>query len=61
MSEISGRFDELLANGDTTAVLGLASALSSTLNGVGSGGANGTGSSVTDPGEQEKEQEVNMT
>ncbi len=51
MGGISGRFDELLANADTQAALGLSSALASTLNSADGGGGNRSGSS-------EKEQEV---
>ena len=49
VTQLSGRFDELLADGDTSAGLGMASVMASNLN---SGAGNGTES--TDPKQEEK-------
>lgn len=49
VTQLSGKFDELLADGDTSAGLGMASAMASNLN---SGTGNGTES--TDQKQEEK-------
>jgi hypothetical protein len=47
----------LLASGNTSAALGLASALSSTLNSVQRGGRNDTGQNGTDHDQEQQEKE----
>ena len=57
-SEILSNIDKFVSNGDTTALLSLASAVASQLNNADTDASNNTASNVTDPAQGRKEKEV---